>query len=419
MTQNILLIATASVACYKAAEIVRRLRARGAGAQVMLSPNAEKLVGAATFRALSGRPALVDEWREPDSPDGMDHIAAARNADALLVAPATADFIAKAANGICENLPLAAFAAADIPKFIAPAMNSKMWQNPANSRNVAQLAQDGVFFIGPDSGEQACGEFGFGRMTEPESIVSQLLTKLGENSPLSGKKIVVNAGATVEKVDPMRVITNLSSGKMGFAVAEAIRRAGGDVVVVAAQTSASPPENIRIVRALTGEEMRNALLAETADADAFIAVAAVADFRPKRAAVQKISRSRSARPDGENPILELVPAPDILAEVAKSRPNLFCVGFAAETGNSRKIIAAARRKMREKGVSLMVANNAEDAGRDDCQLTIISGEGDESLPRQPKPVAARTLVDRIAARMMDVSRETGISEKSGKRIKVV
>ena len=413
MTRNILLIATASVACFKAAEIVRNLRARGGGAQVMLSPNAQKMVGAATFRALSGQPVLVDEWRRPDSPDGMDHIAAVRRADALLVAPATADFIAKAANGICENLPLAAFAAADIPKFIAPAMNAKMWQNPANSRNVAQLVRDGVCFLGPDSGEQACGEFGLGRMMEPDDIVSQLLAKLEEKSPLSGKKIVVNAGATVEKVDPMRVITNLSSGKMGFAVAEAIRRAGGEAVVVAAQTSAPPPEKIRIVRAPTGEEMRTALLAETADADAFIAVAAIADFRPKRVAIRKIPRSSHPTPsnphprsDGENPVLELVPAPDILAEIAKSRPNLFCVGFAAETGNSAKIIAAARRKMLEKGISLIVANDASDAGRDDCQITIVSGENEESLPRQPKSAAARTLVDRVAARI--VSRETKI-----------
>ena len=407
MTRNILLIATASVACFKAAEVVRGLRARGGGAQVMLSPNAQKMVGAATFRALSGQPVLVDEWRRPDAPDGMDHIAAVRRADALLVAPATADFIAKAAHGICENLPLAAFAAADIPKFIAPAMNAKMWQNPANSRNVAQLVQDGVYFLGPDSGEQACGEFGLGRMMEPDDIVSQLLAKLGEKSPLSGKKIVVNAGATVEKVDPMRVITNLSSGKMGFAVAEAIRRAGGEAVVVAAQTSAPPPEKIRIVRAPTGEEMRTALLAETADADAFIAVAAIADFRPKRVAIRKIPRSHPpSRSDGENPILELVPAPDILAEIAKSRPNLFCVGFAAETGNSAKIIAAARRKMLEKGVPLIVANDASDAGRDDCQITIVSSENEESIPRQPKSAAARILVDRVAARI--VSRETEI-----------
>ena len=247
MAQNILLIATASVACYKAAEIVRRFRELGVGAQVMLTPDAQKMVGAATFRALTGKPVLTDEWAAPDSPDGMDHIAAVRQADALLVAPATADFIAKAAHGICDTLPLAAFAAADIPKFISPAMNAKMWENPPNVRNIAQLAQDGVVFLGPEVGEQACGEFGLGRMMEPNDIVSQFLAKLAKNAPLSGKKIVINTGATVEKLDPMRVVTNLSSGRMGFAVAEAVRRAGGDAVVIAAQTSAPPPKTFASV----------------------------------------------------------------------------------------------------------------------------------------------------------------------------
>ena len=390
MAQNILLIATASVACYKAAEIVRRFRELGVGAQVMLTPDAQKMVGAATFRALTGKPVLADEWAAPDSPDGMDHIAAVRQADALLVAPATADFIAKAAHGICDTLPLAAFAAADIPKFISPAMNAKMWENPPNMRNIAQLAQDGVVFLGPEVGEQACGEFGLGRMMEPNDIVSQFMAKFAENSPLSGKKIVINTGATVEKLDPMRVVTNLSSGRMGFAVAEAVRRAGGDAVVIAAQTSAPPPENIRMRRAQTGAEMREALLAETVDADAFIAVAAVADFRPKLVESEKIPRSSGA------PVLELVPTPDILADIAKLRPHLFCVGFAAESGPAKKIIAAARRKMREKGADLFVANSVEEVGREDCQLTLIAGKSEERLPRQPKSAAARAIVARIA-----------------------
>ena len=243
--RNVLLIACASVACYKAAEVVRRLRDGGFGAQVAMTPDAEKMVGAATFRAVSGRAVLTDEWREPVSPDGMDHIAAVREADAILVAPGTADFIAKAAGGICDNLPLAAFLAGDAPKFIAPAMNAKMWQNPATERNVAQLVRDGVVFLGPDTGEMACGEFGAGRMLEADDIVSQLSAKLSERSPLSGKKVVVNAGATVERLDPMRVLTNMSSGRMGFAVAEAARVAGAEVVVVAAQTSGGETERVR------------------------------------------------------------------------------------------------------------------------------------------------------------------------------
>ena len=390
MTRNILLIATASVACYKAAEIVRRFRARAAEVQVMLTPDAQKLVGAATFRALSGRPVLTDEWSAPDSPDGMDHIAAARWADALLVAPATADFIAKAANGICDNLPLAAFAAADIPKFISPAMNAKMWQNAPNERNVAQLIRDGVHFLGPDSGEQACGETGMGRMLEAEDIVSQLLAKLSQNAPLSGKKVVVSAGATVEKLDPMRVVTNLSSGRMGFALAEAVRRAGGEAILVAGQTSAPPPEGIPVRRVQTGAEMRDAVLAETAAADVFVAVAAVADFRPKRVKSEKVSRSSETR------VLELVPTEDILAETVKKRPHLLCVGFAAESGVANKIIAAARRKMRKKGAGMFVANDATDAGREDCQLTLIFREGEEALPRQPKADAARVVAAKIA-----------------------
>ena len=404
MAQNILLIATASVACYKAAEVVRCFRARGVGAQVMLTPDAQKLVGAATFRALSGRPVLTDEWSAADAPDGMDHIAAVRAADALLVAPATADFIAKVANGICDSLPLAAFAAADIPKFISPAMNAKMWQNPANARNIAQLKKDGVIFLGPVSGEQACGESGLGRMMEADDIVSQLLSKFPEESPLSGKKIVVNAGATVEKLDPMRVITNLSSGKMGFAVADAIRRAGGEAVVIAAQTSAPSPENIRIRRVQTGAEMLRALLSETADADAFIAVAAIADFRPKHAAAAKIKRVA-------NPItLELTPAPDILAEVVKARPYLFCVGFAAESGPAEKMTAAARTKMREKGARMFVANSVSEVGRDDCKLTLITERDAQSLPRQSKTEAARAVVGRVS----DILANRPNFEKSGK-----
>ena len=401
--RNVLLIACASVACYKAAEVVRRLRDGGFGAQVAMTPDAEKMVGAATFRAVSGRAVLTDEWREPVSPDGMDHIAAVREADAILVAPGTADFIAKAAGGICDNLPLAAFLAGDAPKFIAPAMNAKMWQNPATERNVAQLVRDGVVFLGPDTGEMACGEFGAGRMLEADDIVSQLSAKLSERSPLSGKKVVVNAGATVERLDPMRVLTNMSSGRMGFAIAEAARVAGAEVVVVAAQTSATVPERVRVRPALTGAEMREALLAETADADAFVAVAAVADFRPKRVSARKLPRRDGAT-------LELVPAPDILAEVAHSRPGLFCVGFAAESGTPEEIVAAARRKMREKGANMFVANNAADAGRDDCQLTILSRDSVEPLPRQPKSAAAGVVVSRMAAEMSagaaDVPRET-------------
>ena len=404
MPQTILLIATASIACYKAADIIRRLHARGIAAQVMLTPDAQKLIGAPTFRALSGRPVLTDEWKTPASPDGMDHIAAVRAADALLVAPATADFIAKAANGICDSLPLAAFAAADIPKFISPAMNAKMWQNPANTRNIAQLKNDGVTFLGPVSGEQACGETGPGRMMEADDIVSQLLSKFPQKSPLSGKKIVVNTGATVEKLDPMRVITNLSTGKMGFAVADAIRRAGGEAVVIAAQTSAPPPADIRIRRVQTGAEMLRALLSETADADAFIAVAAIADFRPKHAAPKKIKRASNFI------TLELTPAPDILAEIIKARPALFCAGFAAETGPADKMTAAARTKMRQKGARMFVANSTADAGRDDCKLTLITEKDAEPLPRQSKTEAARTIIQRIS----DILTNRPNFEKTGK-----
>ena len=305
--QRVLLGVCGSIACYKAAALVRLLRQQNIEVQVMLTPAAAKLVASPTFRALSGRPVLQEEWRQPRSDDGMDHIAATRWADALLVAPASADFIAKAACGIADNLLLTAFLAADCPKYIAPAMNQQMWAAAAVQRSIRQLRIDGVNLLDPVVGEQACGESGMGRMLEIEKIANKLLVFSAENKPLAGKRVVVSAGATVENLDAMRIISNRSSGQMGFCLAQAAAELGANVRLVAAQTSSVPPAGIPLRRAVEGDSMRQAVLKETTDADWFFSVAAVADFRPKVSV-----KAKAEREDGEWTVT-LEPTVDILS----------------------------------------------------------------------------------------------------------
>ena len=381
---NILLGVSGSIACYKAAELVRRLRARDVAVQVAMTPCATQLVGAPTFRALSGQPVLLDEWRQPQSDDGMDHIAAARRADALLIAPASADFIAKAAAGITDNLLLAAFLAADCRKIIAPAMNRQMWAAAATQRNIALLRQDGVHILGPAAGGQACGEQGLGRMVEAEQIVADLLGAAAQ--PFAGKRIVVSTGATVENLDAMRTISNRSSGRMGFCLAQAAVELGAAVQVVAGQTEGAAPANLPLRRAMSSEAMRQAVLEETAAADWFFSVAAVADFRAAAAQEEKIAREQ-----GEWNI-KLVPTPDILGEVARAHPALRCLAFAAQSGDAAQQEAAARAKMKRKQVRFIALNDAADAGGADSQLTLLFDEGRIALPRLPKMQAARELL---------------------------
>ena len=392
--QNVLLGITGSVAAYKAAYLIRALQTRQLAVQTIATPAALQFVGAATFRALSGKAVACDEWQSPLSPDGMDHIALARAANCLVVAPASADFIAKAAHGAADNLLLAAFLAANCPRFVAPAMNQQMWRASATQRNLQTLAQDGVRILPPDCGEQACGETGPGRMMDVDKIAAQLADFLLSQQLLRGRRVVVNTGATVEYIDDMRVISNMSSGKMGFCIAAAAAQCGATVQIVAANTTAPPPL-LPLRRAVSNADMHTALVEECQNADVFIAAAAIADYRPQQTQ-GKIPRQKGMT-------LKLTASADILADIARRYPQMFVVGFDAQTGDAADV-AAARRKLRRKNADLIVANSLHDAGGEQCQLTLVSGGDVLSMPRQSKQQAAEQLVAEIAARI--VSRET-------------
>ena len=397
--KRILLIVSGSVAAYRAAELTRRLRRDGFSVQVAATRNAQKLVGVATFRALSGRPVLVDEWETPQNDDGMDHIAAARAADLVVVAPASANFIARLAAGFADDLPTTLVLAAQCPLLIAPAMNRAMWAHPATRRNVAQLVADGARIAAPEVGEQACGEFGAGRMAAPETIAATAREMLRTRAQardgaasafLAGRRVVVSVGATVEPIDEMRVITNRSSGRMGFAVAEAARAAGADVVAIVGRVNLPPPEGVLTIRAETAARMREVASIEAATADIFVSAAAVADFRPARVARQKIRRQSDFS-------LRLRPTEDILAAIAASAEAPFCVGFAAETGDWESILESAREKMRRKKIPMIVANSVADADSEECELAVVDATGVDRMPRQAKTAAARALIEKIAA----------------------
>ena len=395
--KRILLIVSGSVAAYRAAELTRRLRRDGFSVQVAATRNAQKLVGVATFRALSGRPVLVDEWETPQNDDGMDHIAAARAADLVIVAPASANFIARLAAGLADDLPTTLVLAAQCPLLVAPAMNRAMWAHPATRRNVAQLVADGARIAAPEVGEQACGEFGAGRMAAPETIAAtarkMLQARAGDGAAsafLTGRRVVVSVGATVEPIDGMRVITNRSSGRMGFAVAEAARAAGAHVVAIVGRVNLPPPEGVLTIRAETAARMREVAAVEAKTADIFVAAAAVADFRPARVARQKIRRQSDFS-------LRLRPTEDILAAIAASAEAPFCVGFAAESGDWESILESAREKMRRKKIPMIAANSVTDADSEECELAIVDAAGVDRMPRQAKTAAARALIEKIAA----------------------
>ena len=398
---------TGSIACYKAAYLCRQLREDGWQVRVLMTLAAQSFVGAATFRALSGAAVIGGDVF---ADDGMDHIHIARQSTLFLVAPASADFIAKAAAGFADNAVLAAFLAAGCPKMLAPAMNRQMWQAPPTQRNIQTLAADGVCIIGPASGEQACGDIGEGRMMEPDDIRESV--RLSLHKPMRDMRVVISTGATAENIDTMRTISNRSSGRMGFAVAAACHLAGARVCVIAANTSVSPPPVLpagSIVRATTNEQMHKALIKECADGDMFISAAAVADYTCGGGQKQKHPRS------GKPLTLTLTPSADILADIGKRYPQLLRVGFAALDGDSDKWRAAAHKKMRAKNTSVMIANSVADADSESCQLAVYCADGEEcQMPRQPKSDAARALAILLAGRL-NVSRETSAAANNQKR----
>ena len=386
---RVVLGVTGGIAAYKAAELVRLLVKDGVTVDVVLTDGGARFVTATTFQALSGRPVLSDLWHS-GADDAMGHIAISRGADAIVVAPATADFLAKLAHGAADDLLSTLCLARECPLLVAPAMNRKMWSNPATQRNVAQLRADGITILGPDTGEMACRENGEGRMLEAAAIHAALIASR-QPKVLMGKRVLLTAGPTFEAIDPVRGITNSSSGKMGFALAQAAAEAGASVTMIAGPTSIATPAGVTRVDVRSTREMADAVSAHVAACDIFIGVAAAADYTPAEVRSEKIKKSAEAL------TITLQPTTDILAAVA-ARPNPpYCVGFAAE---SQDVIKLAEEKRRRKKLPLIVANRAQDAmGSDANEVTLLDDAGAHPLPRMDKLALARRLVAEIAARL--------------------
>jgi phosphopantothenoylcysteine decarboxylase/phosphopantothenate--cysteine ligase len=389
--KRVLLIVGGGIAAYKALELTRLLRKAGVAVRPILTRAGAQFVTPLSLSALAEDKVYDDLFSLTDEAE-MGHIELSRSADLVVVAPATADLMAKAAGGTADDLATTTLLATDKPVLMAPAMNVRMWQHAATRRNLATLKADGVQIVGPDEGAMACGEYGPGRLAEPEAIFSGVMAALGEARPLSGKRILITAGPTAEPIDPVRVLTNRSSGKQGYAIAEALARLGADVALVSGPTSLPAPPGVKRVMVETAREMLAASLAAL-PVDAAVCVAAVADWRADEVFGVKLKKGK----DGP-PTLRLVENPDILATIAASgpeRPKLV-IGFAAETDN---VEAHARAKLARKGCDWIVANNVADdgiMGGDDNEVLIVYPQGTDAWPRQPKAEVARRLAARIA-----------------------
>lgn len=391
VNKRILLGVTGGIAAYKSADLVRRLREAGGQVRVVMTDAATEFVTELTFQAVSGQPVhrhLLDAGAEA----GMGHIELARWADALVVAPASADFLARLAQGRGDDLLSTVCLASNAPLAIAPSMNQQMWRNAATQSNIATLRQRGVHVFGPGEGSQACGDVGLGRMLEAVEIVTQT-AGLFENGALDGLKVLITAGPTWEALDPVRGLTNKSSGKMGYAVAAAAVEAGAQVTLISGPVALTPPTRLTLIHVLSAQEMHDAVHAQVSDTDLFIGVAAVADYRPAAVAQQKIKKS------AEHLTIELVRNPDILASVAALKSPPFTVGFAAQTDD---LEAAARAKLIAKNVDLIAANLVGTSeggfGTDENRLLLVDRAGSTELPLAPKTQLARTLIQHIATR---------------------
>ena len=385
-SKRIVLGITGGIAAYKSAELVRLLVKDGVDVQVVMTAAACGFITPATFQALSGKPVFTDMW-DGRVTDGMAHIALSRGADAIVIAPATADFLASVAHGLAGDLLSTLCLARECPWMVAPAMNRQMWENKATQRNIAQLAADGVAILGPASGGQACGEVGLGRMLEPAEIVAEIESQLAPKL-LAGKKVLITAGPTFEALDPVRGITNRSSGKMGYAIARAALNAGATVTLVSGPVHLDAPSSAHVEHIDSAAEMFAAVKKHLKGTDIFIGVAAVADYRPEKLSTQKIKKTAGDMP------LRLVQNPDILAWVAAQPKAPFTVGFAAE---SQKLTEFADAKRRRKKVALMVANLAQHAiGADDNEVTLLDDGGLHQLSRAAKTEVARQIVAHIA-----------------------
>ena len=385
--KKILLGMTGGIAAYKAAELVRLLKKEGADVRVVMTEGAERFITPVTLQALSGQTVWTDLW-DPRIEDNMGHIELSRDREIILIAPASADFMAKLAHGLADDLLSTLCIARRCPLMLVPAMNVEMWQNRATQRNVNALYEDDVLFAGPAKGDQACGETGFGRMIEPSEVVDEL-EAFFQPKRLAGKQIVVTAGPTEEPVDPVRMLTNASSGKMGYAVARAAREAGAEVTLVSGPVALATPPGVARVNVRTAQQMFEAVKKSAKSCDIFISVAAVADYRVKAPSEQKIKKG-----NGKDLSLQLEENPDILAWVAALPKPPFCVGFAAE---SEKLAQNAKEKRARKKVPLLAANLAQDAlGSEDNTIILFDDRGEHELGRGPKIELARKLLDHIA-----------------------
>jgi phosphopantothenoylcysteine decarboxylase/phosphopantothenate--cysteine ligase len=388
--KRVLLGITGGIAAYKAAELTRLLVKDGADVRIVMTEAATRFIGSVTLQALSGQAVWTDLW-DARVNDAMGHIELSRDRELIVVAPASADFMAKLAHGLADDLLSTLCVARRCPLMVAPAMNVEMWQNPATARNAETLRRDGVQIVGPASGGQACGEMGMGRMTEPADILADIrffFQPKPLEGKLQGKRVVVTAGPTEEPIDPVRVLTNTSSGKMGYAVARAAREAGADVTLISGPVSLPTPAGVSRVDVRTAREMFDAVKKDVKNADIFISVAAVADYRVKSPASQKIKK-------GNGPLLlELEENPDILAWVAALPKPPFCIGFAAE---SEKLGEHAREKRVKKKIPLIAANLASEAlGKDESSITLYDDRGEHPLGRGLKLVLARKLLEHAA-----------------------
>ena len=375
---------TGGVAAYKSAELTRLMKKADIDVQVVMTEAGSKFITPVTMQALSGNPVFIDAW-DNRVDNNMAHIELSRTADAILIAPASADFLAKLANGIANDLlsTLVLARRSTCVLLVAPAMNREMWENRATQRNIARLIEDGVIVLGPDEGDQACGETGLGRMLEPEALLAAVQS-LSAPKSLSGKHALVTAGPTFEPIDPVRGITNSSSGKMGYAIAQALIAAGARVTLVTGPTSIAPPADAKLVKVSSASQMFDAVKANFADVDVFFSVAAVSDYTPATPQLQKIKKTTGKM------TIELVPTVDILAWVASQPSPPFCVGFAAESEN---VVEYARKKRENKKISMIVANSATSAiGADDNEITILDANGEHTFDKAPKAEIARIIV---------------------------
>jgi phosphopantothenoylcysteine decarboxylase / phosphopantothenate---cysteine ligase len=386
------------IACYKAAELCRALIKQGATVQVVMTEAAEQFITPVTMQALSMRPVYGSQWDSRES-NNMPHINLSREADAIVIAPCSADFMAKLLHGRADDLLSLMCLARPIekvPLLLAPAMNREMWAHPATQRNMMQLAADGAHILGVGTGFQACGETGDGRMLEPPELLEDVIAFF-QPKLLAGKNVLVTAGPTFEAIDPVRGVTNLSSGKMGFAIARAAREAGANVTVIAGPVSLAKPRGVTRIDVKSARDMLLATQPQAQSADVFVATAAVADWRPATSSEQKIKKDGS----GKTPDLSFTENPDILAAIAQSprakAGALFCVGFAAE---SQDLEANAQAKRVRKGVPLLVGNiGPATFGADDNALLLVDDKGAQEMPRASKLELARQLIAQIAQRM--------------------